>query len=185
MAELEASLTLKTQEVDEADDRTREAFKANAKLEKKIAKLNRQLGDKELEANTKRNKVIAIPEPTPAPVAVYKQMAPPRTTAPLSDRTPLRPMDNLEPGAIIFSTPVSLKRVREGDEDQKPLPAEAIMLPPSAPTSVTNKTPNRRSFTPKRNIGSGAENADVRRNIFGSGVAGARANVFASRSPEF
>jgi hypothetical protein len=192
ITELEASLTLKTQEVDEADDKTRDAYKANARLEKKIAKLNRQLGDKELEANTKRNKVIAIPDPTPppapapAPVPAYKQMAPSRTTAPLSDRTPLRSVDNLEPAAVISST-ASLKRVREGDEDQKPLPAEAIMLPPSAPTSATSRTPNRRSFTPKRNMTSGTENADIRlgaRNIFGSGVGGTRVNVFASRSPE-
>jgi hypothetical protein len=179
-SELEASLTLKTQEVDEADDRTREAFKTNAKLEKKIAKLNRQLGDKELEANTKRNKVIAIPDPAP----VQRPIAPTPTT----HRAPLRQVENLEPPAAITSTPGSLKRLREGEEDQKPLPAEAIMLPPSAPTSITSKTPSRKAFTPKRNLVSGAENADLRsgaRNIFGTGGIGTKSSVFASRSPGF
>jgi hypothetical protein len=180
--ELEASLMIKTQEVDEADDRTREAFKAKAKVDKKVAKLTRQLGDKELEMNTKRNKVIAMPDPTPVTKPVLSQMAPPTSTIPLiPHRAPLRQVNHLEPAAHIVSTPGSLKRVREGDEDQKPLPAEAIMLPPSAPSSITSKTPNRRSFTPKRTIGGGAENADMKsgaRNIFGSGT-GARPNIFA------
>jgi len=179
--ELEASLMIKTQEVDEADDRTREAFKAKAKVDKKVAKLTRQLGDKELEMNTKRNKVIAMPDPTPISKPVLSQMAPPASTTPLiQQRAPLRSVDNLEPAAHIVSTPGSLKRLREGDEDQKPLPAEAIMLPPSAPSSIS-KTPNRRSFTPKRTVSGGAENADMKsgaRNIFGNS-AGPRPNIFA------
>jgi hypothetical protein len=134
--------------VDEADDRTREAFKAKAKLEKKISKLTRQLGDKELEANTKRNKVIS--------------------TAPMIQRTPLRPVGNLESAAHIVPTPGTLKRHREGDESEKQLPAEAIILPPSAPSSISSKSPHsqRRSFTPKRTIGT--EN-NGSRNIFSTG----------------
>jgi hypothetical protein len=139
--------------VDEADDRTREAFKVKAKLEKKISKLTRQLGDKELEANTKRNKVIAIPDPIPPPARLSSaQMPPPTSTAPMIQRTPLRPVGNLESAAHIVATPGTLKRHREGDESEKPLPAEAIMLPPSAPSSISSKSPHsqRRSFTPKR-----------------------------------
>jgi hypothetical protein len=187
---LEASLTLKNQEVDEADDRTREAFKAKAKLDKKIAKLTRQLGDKELEENTKRNKVISLdPIPAPAPAQAARpasvQMAPPISSIPLNQRAPLRPVGNLESPAQIISTPGKLKRHREGDESEKVLPAEAIMLPPSAPSSISSKSPHsrvssksprgqRRSFTPKRNIGT--ENAGAR-NIFGGVIA--RPNAFA------
>jgi hypothetical protein len=154
--------------VDEADDRTREAFKAKAKLDKKIAKLTRQLGDKELEANTKRNKVITIPDPTPAPASTRLssvQMPPPTSTI---QRTPLRPVGNLETAAHIVSTPGTLKRHREGDESEKQLPAEAIMLPPSAPSSISSKSPrsHRKSFTPKRTIGT--EN-NGSRNIFSTG----------------
>jgi hypothetical protein len=165
--------------VDEADDRTREAFKAKAKLDKKIAKLTRQLGDKELEENTKRNKVISI-EPTPAPISrpTTLQMPPPTSITPSTqrDRAPLRPVGNLEPAAHILTTPGSLKRHRDGDETEKQLPAEAIMLPLSAPSSISSKSPHshRRSFTPKRTIGT--ENAGAR-NIFSTGGGVAR-NVF-------
>lgn len=155
--------------MDEADDRTREAFKVKAKLEKKISKLTRQLGDKELEANTKRNKVIAIPDPIPPPARLSSvQMPPPTSTAPMIQRTPLRPVGNLESAAHIVPTPGTLKRHREGDESEKPLPAEAIMLPPSAPSSISSKSPHshRRSFTPKRTIGT--EN-NGSRNIFSTG----------------
>lgn len=157
--------------MDEADDRTREAFKTKAKLDKKIAKLTRQLGDKELEANTKRNKVISIPDPIPIPASTRVssvQMPPPTSTIPTFQRTPLRPVGNLESAAHILSTPGTLKRHREGDESEKPLPAEAIMLPPSAPSSISSKSPHshRRSFTPKRTIGT--EN-NVSRNIFSTG----------------
>jgi len=166
--------------VDEADDRTRDALKVQAKLNKKIAKLTRQLGDKELEENTKRNKVISIdPASTPVTRPMSLQMPPPTSTTPLiRDRAPLRPVGNLEPAALI-STPGTLKRHRDGDEAEKQLPAEAIMLPPSAPASVSSKSPHsqRRSFTPKRNHGT--ENSVVR-NIFGStGGAVARPNPFA------
>lgn len=165
--------------MDEADDRTREAFKAKAKLDKKIAKLTRQLGDKELEANTKRNKVISL-DPVPAPPTrlASTQMPPPTSTTPLVQRAPLRPVDNLEPAAHIVSTPGTLKRHREGDEAEKQLPAEAIMLPQSAPSTVSSKSPHsqRKSFTPKRTIGQNV----AARNIFGGAGGGVvRPNAFA------
>jgi hypothetical protein len=56
--ELEASLTIKVQEVDEADDRVREIYKTNAKLEKKVAKLQRQLMATSTETQTALNTVM-------------------------------------------------------------------------------------------------------------------------------
>lgn len=194
----------KSQEVDEADDRTREAYKAKVKLEKKLAKLTRQLADKALEENTKRNRVIpvepviqdtkpptstpaAVPPPTlqPAPVLYHRT---PSTT--VNARTPLRPVNQLDPSAQVpIATPTSLKRHRDIDNDEKPLPADAIMQPPSAtaPLSISRLTPSqqqRTSFTPKRNILIGAENAHAttKRNIFGGPNATEnRGNIFAPR----
>lgn len=189
----------KTQEVDEADDRTREAYKAKVKLEKKLAKLTRQLTDKALEENTKRNRVIPVepvtqptkpmtsapsaPPPALQPAAVLHQRTP---TVPLGTRTPLRPVNQLDSSAQVpLATPTSLKRHRDIDGDEKPLPADAIMLPPSAPLSSTRKTPSqqqRTSFTPKRNIMIGAENANTTRTIFGGPNASEdRGNIFAPR----
>lgn len=190
----------KTQEVDEADDRTREAYKAKVKLEKKLAKLTRQLTDKSLEENTKRNRVIPVepvtqvskpvtaapsaPPPALQPAAVLHQRTP---SASLNARTPLRPVNQLDLSAQVpLATPTSLKRYRDIDGDEKPLPADAIMLPPSAPLSSTRKTSSqqqRTSFTPKRNIVTGAENANTTRTIFGGPNASEnRGNIFAPRS---
>lgn len=176
--------------MDEADDRTREAYKAKAKLEKKIAKLNRQLVDKDLEENTKRNKVIPVERPLPeikreasaalaaAPPAPAPVPAPTThqcTTSALSNsRAPLRPV--IKSDITTTTTPTStstLKRTRDAEVDEKPLPAEAVMLPPTMTSlSATKKPIQRTSFTPKRNISAGAENAytgSAARNIFGGG----------------
>lgn len=193
----------KTQEVDEADDRTREAYKAKVKLEKKLAKLTRQLTDKALEENTKRNRVIPV-EPvvqetkplttTPAaPPAAALQPAPilyhRNPSATVNARTPLRPVNQLDPSAQVpIATPTSLKRHRDIDTDEK-LPADAIMQPPSAsaPLSISKLTPSqqqRTSFTPKRNILIGAENANAnaKRTIFGGpNTTENRGNIFAPR----
>ncbi|WVQ84313.1 hypothetical protein IAT38_006465 [Cryptococcus sp. DSM 104549] len=132
--DLEAALTQKNKEVDEADDQTREAFKANAKLERKIGKLQRQLDQAQLDKNTAINKLLssqpvhhaptpkaqpapapAAPAATVAPVApVARSMLPPvvappapsplPTTAPISTAAPIR-----TPRAMpnIFSPPTS------------------------------------------------------------------------------
>ncbi|WWC94764.1 hypothetical protein V866_001613 [Kwoniella sp. B9012] len=68
--QLESSLTQKTEEVDEADDRTREAFKTNAKLEKKLGKLQRQLEAAQVEKNTALNKLATQPQAQPRQPAV-------------------------------------------------------------------------------------------------------------------
>lgn len=86
-------------------------------------------------------------------------------------------------------TPATLKRTREGG-DEKVLPAEAIMLPLSAPApspmgvGIIKRTPGggvRKSFTPRRNVvlgaGQAAENAvggdkSVSRNIFATATPG-------------
>ncbi|WVR07741.1 hypothetical protein IAU60_004784 [Kwoniella sp. DSM 27419] len=76
--ELELSLSHKNEEVDEADDRTREAFKANAKLEKKIGKLQRQLEAAQVAHNTALNKALAAtPVAAPATAPVSSVMPPP------------------------------------------------------------------------------------------------------------
>nr|XP_019003311.1 uncharacterized protein I203_04349 [Kwoniella mangroviensis CBS 8507]OCF66772.1 hypothetical protein I203_04349 [Kwoniella mangroviensis CBS 8507] len=107
--QLESSLTQKTEEVDEADDRTREAFKTNAKLEKKLGKLQRQLEAAQVEKNTALNKLatqaqaqprqpavtssssaptiisaaVVAPAPAPAPTPTQSvAAAPPTTTKP-------------------------------------------------------------------------------------------------------
>lgn len=200
----------KTQEVDEADDRTREAYKAKVKLEKKLAKLTRQMADKSLEENTKRNRVIpleptgvpvkgsttlAVPAPVPSMSATMAPLQPApvlhsRTPSGLSSRTPLRPVNQLDPTSQVpVATPTSLKRHRDIEGDEKPLPADAIMLPPSStPLAITRKTPiQRTSFTPKRNIGvgAGAENAingSATRTVFGGpNSTEPRANIFGPR----
>ncbi|WWC64650.1 uncharacterized protein I303_107261 [Kwoniella dejecticola CBS 10117] len=80
--QLEASLTQKTEEVDEADDRTREAFKANAKLEKKLGKLQRQLETAQVEKNTALNKLATQPQPQPTLVSQPQAQAQARAQAP-------------------------------------------------------------------------------------------------------
>lgn len=194
VVELEASLMTKTQEVDEADDRTREAYKAKAKLEKKIAKLTRQLGEKESETTKNRSKVLAVDsatievKPTPVveattvvnTVTSTHQRTPSGLTA---SRAPLRPVSHHDSTTQVpAATPTSLKRHRDVEGEEKPLPAEAIMLPPSNPLqSILKKTPSRTSFTPKRNISAGAENA---RSVYGNtavNTAENRNNIFAPR----
>lgn len=199
-AELEKSLLAKTEEVDEADDRTREAYKAKIKLEKKVAKLTRQMADKELEANTKRNKVIPLePASAPTPIPVAEAAVPAAPAMPVapnshqrtpSGRAPLRPVARVDatsqvPVAAAAATPTTLKRTRDVEADEKPLPAEAIMLPPTAPVSLTKKPLARTSFTPKRNITAGTlvgNGASANKNQPGSaGNNDSRGNIFAPR----
>ena len=77
LPELEASLTLKVQELDESDDRVRDMYKNNAKLEKKVAKLTRQLAAAETAANTATNRTIAVPVVPmgPPPVLLSKALS--------------------------------------------------------------------------------------------------------------
>lgn len=74
LAELVASLNAKTQELDEADDRVREAHVAKSKLEKKLAKLQRQLvaekAHSETAVNTALNAKLAAAPPVVPPVIV-------------------------------------------------------------------------------------------------------------------
>jgi hypothetical protein len=58
------------QEVDEADDRVREVYKANAKLEKKVAKLQRQLAATTTESQTALNTALNAKLSASAPVPV-------------------------------------------------------------------------------------------------------------------
>lgn len=150
-------------------------------------------------ANVERSKPAAL-TPSPALTLVVPPtssigMPPPASTVPLNShrsavpataaaptptgRAPLRPVNPFEPTSQLQNTPTSLKRLREKDAgDEKPLPAEAIMLPPSsnpvfaAAISAIKRTP--KSFTPKRNLVFGGENGmglgesqrPVVRNIF-------------------
>ncbi|KAK8853159.1 hypothetical protein IAR55_003860 [Kwoniella newhampshirensis] len=162
---LEASLTQKNKEVDEADDQTREAFKTNAKLEKKIGKLQRQLEQAKVDANTAINKAMSsqpipvapavAPAPSslikaaPAPVPTRSAMPPPPIAAPTSvTRTPLAN------GNIFGPVPLSAhKRHREVDEtDSLSKPAEAIMQPPTNAVSPRKVLGSRTSFTPQRSV---------------------------------
>ena len=115
--ELESSLTLKTQEVDEADDRVRDQYKLNAKLQKKVDKLQRQLTALETADNTRAN----------AKLTKAEEVA-------LESRQPLRPV--IAPN--IFEVSAGTKRVRQDSVDEKPPAVEAIMLmdPPVKPAKI-------------------------------------------------
>ncbi|ORX40644.1 hypothetical protein BD324DRAFT_678089 [Kockovaella imperatae] len=139
ITELETALTLKVQEVDEADDRVREAFKAKTKLEKKVAKLQRHLAaattaDDETAANTAANKIIPVELVEPV-------TATPRTKAALPvERAPLRNVNIFDTSQTrqtcdeVTTSPGSgLKRQREMDEGEKKVPAECIVLHNSSP----------------------------------------------------
>lgn len=133
-------------------------YKTNAKLEKKVAKLQRQLTSASTNvvvdqtvANTIANKNIAPasempPPPVPAPVVKV-------TAASAVQRQPLRSI-NVFDVAKTGQTPLAgAKRQRETDGDEKPLPAECITLPPTTaviPPTSAKKTPSRASFTPQR-----------------------------------
>ncbi|KAK4685835.1 hypothetical protein P7C73_g4309, partial [Tremellales sp. Uapishka_1] len=123
IAELEASLSLRIQEVDEHGDNQRELLKIKVKLEKKVSKLQRQLATAETAANTAANRV----------------------PAPIIERPPLRSVNIFEPPPSVGS-----KRSREGDVDEKPAPVECIMLPPSIPSSAKKAVIGRSAFTPQR-----------------------------------
>jgi predicted nucleic acid-binding Zn-ribbon protein len=177
-SELEASLTLKVQEVDEADDRVREAFKSKVKLEKKVGKLQRQLAaataaDSETASNTAANKNLSLAAlempPPPVPVSITAPIASatiaatratpsgvqstpfftPRS-APLPSPSTRQP---LRPVNVFDPKPspssAGLKRQREGDEKQ--LPAEMILLPPVNVDTAT-KRPVKLGFTPSRSL---------------------------------
>ncbi|WVR00216.1 hypothetical protein IAU59_007358 [Kwoniella sp. CBS 9459] len=79
--QLELSLSRKNEEVDEADDRTREAFKANAKLEKKIGKLQRQIESLQVEKNTAINKAMSLEASRSVPVPVTASVSAPVVSA--------------------------------------------------------------------------------------------------------
>lgn len=116
------------QEVDEADDKVRDAYKTNARLEKKIAKLERKLA--------------ASAPPATAPTAPTAE----------TSRTP-RSINVFEPAPVIAGG----KRGREEQEVEQ-LPAEAIMQPPSTtpgrtPLSVRRALVARHpGFTPTRRV---------------------------------
>ncbi|EIW72223.1 hypothetical protein TREMEDRAFT_58384 [Tremella mesenterica DSM 1558] len=183
ISELEAALTLKVQEVDEADDRVREVYKSNTKLEKKIAKLQRQITtltlstEKETLANTIANRSIPpVDHLNPGPIPTSHQLTPNHATttnshqnlttvtstirlvtssptkppiSPLPHRPALAelsqprpslrsvnifdptPNPSLNPDFSLnpnLKSPNGQKRCREGEEE-KVLPAEAIILP--------------------------------------------------------
>ena len=163
--ELESSLSTKVQEVDEADDRVREVYKSKAKSEKKVAKLQRQLAtaatDNETAANTAANKVIPLP-----PSDTQSAPSIPTKTGP-SPRAPLRSINIFaEPRQPIVAA--GMKRTREKDEPEKPLPAECIVLP--NPEGVIRKTPQK---TPRKagqhtptNHSSAARRARELRDVF-------------------
>ena len=153
--ELEASLTLKVQEVDESDDRVREMYKTNAKLEKKAAKLQRQLTAAtiatETASNTAANKAASAAVMGPPQLPVPSKVPPPAPIpAPVActPRQPLRPVNVFEPMSQQTPSVVGAKRLREGEWDEKPLPAECIVLPPSVGSA--KKPLVRTAFTPQR-----------------------------------
>ena len=116
------------QEVDEADDKVRDAYKTNARLEKKIAKLERKLA------------VPVLPTTAPPMPAVEPT------------RTP-RAVNVFQPAVAVAGG----KRGRE-EADTEQLPAEAIMQPPSTtpgrtPMSVRRALAARHpGFTPTRRV---------------------------------
>ncbi|WWC71952.1 uncharacterized protein I206_105911 [Kwoniella pini CBS 10737] len=176
--QLESSLTQKTEEVDEADDRTREAFKANAKLEKKLGKLQRQLETAQVEKNTALNKLatqpIIAPPPQPisqvnsAPTTKQRVVSAPSPANIQTQRTPLssvnifKPTPNSNPNSNLeentnANAKIGHKRHRE-DEPIKSIGTEAILQTPDMTKPIIktqsvspNKT-NKSSFTPQRGL---------------------------------
>ncbi|WWC91650.1 uncharacterized protein L201_006596 [Kwoniella dendrophila CBS 6074] len=164
--QLEMSLTQKTEEVDEADDRTREAFKTNAKLEKKLGKLQRQLETAQVEKNTALNKLatqpsLPIQSSTSAPVMNPKSLVVPNTTNSTSvpspaqiikkprvvsaptptQRTPLSSVNIFKPStentASLLSPPPSLERKRHREDDPiKPIQSVDAIMQPP-PTNIS------------------------------------------------
>ncbi|ODO05693.1 hypothetical protein I350_04753 [Cryptococcus amylolentus CBS 6273] len=160
--DLEAALTQKNKEVDEADDQTREAFKAKAKLERKIGKLTRQLEQAQTDVNTAMNKLLSskpiAPSPAkrasgPVPVPSRTSMPPAPTTAQAAPAPVSRTPRAIPPN--IFSPPTAPgsghKRSRENDDAEAMRPVEAIMLPASSNIISPRKAlGSKSSFTPQR-----------------------------------
>ncbi|TYJ58821.1 hypothetical protein B9479_000253 [Cryptococcus floricola] len=160
--DLEVALTQKNKEVDEADDQTREAFKAKAKLERKIGKLTRQLEQAQTDVNTAMNKLLSskpiAPSPAkrasaPVPVPSRTSMPPPPTTAQAAPAPVSRTPRAIPPN--IFSPPTAPgsghKRSRENDDAEAIRPVEAIMLPASSNIISPRKAlGSKSSFTPQR-----------------------------------
>lgn len=153
--------------MDEADDRTREMYKTNAKLQKKVAKMERQLTSKPAapaveiphttdditRRNTIANEIIPVVTtsmaPPPLPFASKISANPAVGATPT--RQPLRPVANI----FEATTPsiVGAKRAREVEADAKPPQVDFITFPPTSaapPPSSAKRTPGRQGFTPTR-----------------------------------
>jgi hypothetical protein len=147
--ELEASLTLKVQEVDEADDRVKEVYKEKVKLEKKVAKLQRQLvsatstANAETAANTAANKHIPAPAAMEMPPPPVPKMVTSTPKAAGLGKIPASPRQPLRPVAVLAEKALSpgLKRAREERLDEKPQAVEMILLPPSQLDQPVKTTP--------------------------------------------
>ncbi len=157
-------------------------YKNNTKLEKKVAKLTRQLATAETAANTAANRLVSAPVVPMGPPPVPASKAVP-TIATTTPRQPLRPVNVFEPSQP--QTPsIGSKRGREGDGDEKPAPVECIVLPPSA--EKAKKPIVRTAFTPQRGGAYFAmrENANIFANpdLTGSATKPVIKNAFA-RNP--
>ncbi|WVW86097.1 hypothetical protein I302_108136 [Kwoniella bestiolae CBS 10118] len=187
--QLETSLTQKTEEVDEADDRTREAFKTNAKLEKKLGKLQRQLEAALVEKNTALNKLATQPQPqvvtSSSSAPVMKSAAPSQPpSAPVStqavkprvasapstlpptqtQRTPLSSVNIFQPSPNTH-TSVSPARIptsghKRHREDDPVKPLPTVDAILQAPTKTISPHKARSSFTPQRGLTTGG-NLDI------------------------
>ncbi|OCF38163.1 hypothetical protein I316_00387 [Kwoniella heveanensis BCC8398] len=147
--QLELSLSRKNEEVDEADDRTREAFKTNAKLEKKIGKLQRQVESLQVEKNTAINKAMSLEAARLATVAGPAAVGGGPNSGPATTSASAPVLSSSAPSDTPGSAPAPASA-----SAGKSIPAGArAPVPPSA--NVARATPTSRASLQQQQLPSG------------------------------
>ncbi|OCF44582.1 hypothetical protein I317_01469 [Kwoniella heveanensis CBS 569] len=147
--QLELSLSRKNEEVDEADDRTRDAFKTNAKLEKKIGKLQRQVESLQVERNTAINKAMSLEAARSAAVAGPAAVGGGPNSGPATTSASAPVLSSSAPSDTPGSAPAPASA-----SAGKSIPAGArAPVPPSA--NVARATPTSRASLQQQQLPSG------------------------------
>jgi hypothetical protein len=168
-------LSQRTAECEAYDDKLSDATKNVKTLERKMQKMVRDAKkrekDDELARNTAMNVKLAQPTPADESAPAVRLAASPAT---LTSRQPLRKVNVFDKSQIppsFSSAMAGVKRPRE-DGQVKVKPADAIMLPPSAPVEAKARISNLGNGHAMQTPGRNPFAAGDKENVTGLGVGG-------------